>query len=262
MPTDGAVTHRSGLRWSRKDLLVAFALYCKTPFGKIHARNPEIIELSNAIARTPSALCMKMLNFASLDSSVTSTGRVGLKRSSIADREIWLELTADWATSSVLAETALNHAANPNLEPSVDGPGLPPTESGTDRKSLQKVRVGQTFFRSAVMSAYDGRCCVSGLSVPELLVASHIVPWSVDADNRMNPSNGLLLSAIHDRAFDQGIMTIDDDLQVMVSRAVSPTDEFFASVIKVFDGKSLTTPAKFAPNKDFLAYHREQIFVR
>ena len=53
--------------WTRDELLVAFNLYCKTPFGRLHQRNPEIIRLASALGRTPSALAMKLVNFASLD---------------------------------------------------------------------------------------------------------------------------------------------------------------------------------------------------
>ena len=74
----------------------------------------------------------------------------------------------------------------------------------------------------AVMSAYNGRCCITGLSLSGLLVASHIIPWSHDRDNRVNPRNGLLLSALHDKAFDTGLITIKDfDMTVRVSAVPS-----------------------------------------
>jgi predicted restriction endonuclease len=58
---------------------------------------------------------------------------------------------------------------------------------------------------------------MSGLSDSRLLIASHIVPWSSDKQIRLNPSNGLCLSAIHDRAFDKGLMTLSDDLKIVIS---------------------------------------------
>lgn len=62
------------LAWTRQQLLVAFSLYCQTPFGKLHSRNPEIIKYADLINRTPSALAMKLTNIASLDPAITSTG--------------------------------------------------------------------------------------------------------------------------------------------------------------------------------------------
>ena len=84
-----------GSRWTRQQLLVAFTLYCRLPFGRLHARNPEIIRIAQAIGRTPSALAMKLTNIASLDPEITSTGRSGLKRTSAADRAMWDEMQND-----------------------------------------------------------------------------------------------------------------------------------------------------------------------
>jgi putative restriction endonuclease len=78
------------------------------------------------------------------------------------------------------------------------------------------VRVNQQFFRAVVLAAYDGKGCVTGLAVPELLVASHIVSWAEDPKQRMNPRNGLCLNALHDRASDRRLM-FDADLKVRLS---------------------------------------------
>ena len=97
--------------------------------------------------------------------------------------------------------------------------------------------------------------------MPALLVASHIIPWSHDKLNRVNPKNGLLLSALHDKAFDAGLITIDDDLTVRVSRRhVGRRDNFFTTVIELYDGQPIYLPEKFGPDQEFLAYHRERIF--
>src|SRR5207248_1803837 len=85
---------------------------------------------------------------------------------------------------------------------------------GLERERLVRVRVNQHFFRATVLAAYDYKCCVTGIAVPELLVASHIVPWATDPKQRMNPRNGLCLNALHDRAFDRGLMFIAEDMTV------------------------------------------------
>jgi putative restriction endonuclease len=85
--------------WSRDQLLVAFYLYCQMPFGKMHRGNPEIIRLSEAIGRTPSALAMKLTNIASLDPAITGSGRKGLAGASAADRAMWDEMQANWENS-------------------------------------------------------------------------------------------------------------------------------------------------------------------
>ena len=92
--------------------------------------------------------------------------------------------------------------------------------AGKTRTSTVQTRVNQGFFRSAVISAYNRKCCVTGLDVPSLLVASHIKPWR-DSDpqtERTNPCNGLSLNSLHHEAFDDGIFTIDTDYRIWVSR--------------------------------------------
>ncbi|MEJ1958213.1 MAG: HNH endonuclease signature motif containing protein [Nitrosomonadales bacterium] len=79
-------------------------------------------------------------------------------------------------------------------------------------------------------------------------MASHIVPWRNDEENRLNPRNGLCLSMLHDKAFDVGIITIAEDMTVKVSRKqASNADHFFDSALFTYDGKPIALPAKFRP---------------
>lgn len=248
--------------WTRQELLVAFSLYCRLPFGRLHYRNPEIIQCAEAIGRTPSALAMKLVNIASLDPAITSTGRRGLQAASANDRAMWAEMTNDWERFAVECERAL--LATEAVSETVVEQAMPDYEDlpvGEDRVVRATTRIGQRFFRAAVMSAYNEQCCITGLSIPQLLIASHIVPWRRDTTNRTNPQNGLLLSALHDKAFDAGLLTINDDMTVRISRQrVASGGEFFASAVGSYDGRPIVLPEKFAPNRDFLAYHREHIF--
>ena len=242
-------------------MLVAFALYCRLPFGRLHHRNPEIIRFSEAIGRSPSALAMKLTNIASLDPAITSTGRAGLRAASANDRAMWDEMQSDWERFAIESEQAMSEVqvrAELDRETSQDDIS---DRVGEDRITQTTTRIGQNFFRSAVLSAYNGMCCITGLSLPTLLVASHIVPWRHDSANRVNPRNGLLLSALHDKAFDSGFITIRDDMTVQVSRKQNVSnDQFFSESIEYYDGKSISLPEKFTPGKEFLSYHREYIF--
>ena len=248
--------------WTRQQLLIAFDLYCRIPFGRITSRNPEIIRVAGLIGRSPASLSMKMGNIASLDPAITSTGRVGLRSASAADRAMWEEMNADWERFANEAQKALQNLQM--VGQSAVSEAIPEIEDsqreGIDRPVETTARVGQSFFRSAVLSAYSERCCITGLSVPGLLVASHIVPWSHDPVNRVNPRNGLLLSALHDRAFDAGLLTTNDDMTVRVSPAYSD-DGFFSTSVVAYHGQPIRLPEKFAPDREFLAYHREQVFL-
>lgn len=247
--------------WTRQQLLVAFALYCRLPFGRLHRRNPEIVRFAEAIERTPSALAMKLTNIASLDPEITSTGRAGLRGASAQDRAMWNEMHTDWEQFALETQQAI---AEITSEPVFDETYDPIDERlGKDRTVQTTARIGQNFFRRTILSAYNEQCCITGLSIPALLVASHIIPWRADKINRVNPKNGLCLSALHDKAFDSGLITINDDMTVQISKTHQvKNDPFFSESIEAYVGKPIRLPEKFSPDKKFLAYHREYIFQK
>ena len=259
MPQDMMTT----TRWTKEQLKLAFHLYCQLPFGRLHSRNPEIIQLAKLLGRTPGAVAMKLVNFASLDPAITNTGRTGLGNVASLDREVWAEFHADWEKLAVECEMLrrnLDHAPPPEDE--VDELLIPEDYSGETRRIVTEQRIKQYFFRRAVLSSYRGRCCMSGLSESRLLVASHIVPWSKDKANRLNPSNGLCLSAIHDRAFDKGLIALTDDFRIIVSAELKRLDEpFVKKVLVPLDGKLIEFPERFMPSVEFVSRHRAGLFV-
>ena len=120
-----------------------------------------------------------------------------------------------------------------------------------------QVRVNQARFRTAVLASYNATCCISGLQHDKLLIASHIIPWSKDAKNRLNPQNGLCLSALHDRAYDQGLITVMPDYTVRVSAALktAPINAFLQSSLIASDSTPIRLPDRFLPDPSFLAAH-------
>ena len=250
--------------WTKEQVKLAFHLYCQLPYGRIHGRNPEIIALAKVVGRTSDAIAMKMLNIASLDPAITSTGRVGLRGASALDREVWDEFHSDWERLAVecqLLRQQLDKNIVEDLEPESDEL-MPDDFTGETRQVITAQRIKQHFFRRAVLSSYRGRCCMSGLSEARLLIASHIVPWSKDKANRLNPSNGLCLSAIHDRAFDKGLITLTDDFKIVVSEELKLKDEpFIRKVLLPLNGRTIEPPERFAPQAEFIAWHRKELFV-
>lgn len=206
---------------------------------------------------------MKLTNIASLDPIITASGRVGLRSASAADREMWQEMKFSSASFAVECQNALIEAEKQASSEDVTPENRAIDRLGEDRVVQTTTRIGQSFFRETVLSAYNGRCCITGLSVPTLLVASHIVPWSRDELNRLNPRNGLALSALHDRAFDAGLITIDDDFTIRVSKNLAvQDDDFLEASIKLYQGRPIRLPEKFGIGEEFLAYHREHIFQK
>ncbi len=255
-------------KWTIDQLKIAFNLYCKMPFGKMHHRNSEIIKLAKLLGRTPSALAMKLVNFASLDPSITSTGRKGLENASAADRAIWDEFHDDWEKLALESQDLLSGLSGEQEtwsfpEEIEELEEIAEDYVGEMKTVLAKVRIKQSFFRKAVLSSYRSRCCMTGLSDERLLIASHIVPWSKDKKNRLNPRNGLCLSALHDRAFDKGIITVDSQMKIKVSAQIHSLseNEFARNSLLALEGKSIFLPEKFLPSVDFLSYHSNFIFL-
>ena len=251
-----------GTPWTREELEVAMNIYCTVAFGLFHARNPLIIEIAQKMERSPASLAMKLCNFASLDPVHQARGVKGLAGASQADREIWADFQDDWETHAYESEKKL--AALRGL-PVEQQAGISPLEipkEGIDRERIVRQRVNQHFFRSAVLAAYDSQCCITGLALPELLNASHIIPWAENAKTRVNPANGLCLNVLHDRAFDRGLIAISPKLRVMVSPAVhrlGKTAEVQKWLLD-FQDAPLRRPDRFAPDSEFLAWHREKRF--
>ncbi|MCB9421550.1 MAG: HNH endonuclease [Ardenticatenaceae bacterium] len=247
--------------WSRDELILAFNLYCKTPFGQIHNRNPNIIELANLISRTPSSVSWKLANFARLDPAIQARGLSGATHGSKKEKEIWDEFHQDWESLSFESEALGARLNNKNIEDSVvlDDIHLPRT--GKERETIVKVRVNQNFFRATVLAAYHFECCITGLNITSLLNASHIVPWSNDPKNRVNPRNGLCLNALHDRAFDRGLLTITEDYRVKISSIVKENvQSAVQDYLLKYDDVEINLPDKFIPDQELLKYHRTHIF--
>ena len=239
--------------WTREESILAINLYCKIPFGQMHASNKDVRELAALIDRSPSAVARKLGNFASFDPKLRERGVKGLTNSSKLDKLIWQEYMQHWDEAFISGERLLAQKKHSTIEQlnNIDLDNLP---QGKERESIVKVRVNQTLFRRMVLTNFNNRCCITGLDVPELLVASHILPWSRDQHNRLNPRNGLALNALHDKAFDCGLLTITPDLQIKISqRFYKAKDEpSIRENFIAYDGKLLLESQKFSPDGEFL----------
>lgn len=231
--------------------MLALELYARTPFGKMHRGNPDVIELAERLGRTPSSVAMKLANYASLDEGLN---RKGLQGASKADREIWAEFFRDPEAFLEAATSIIESQGEwPKPERSVEPAGV---FEGEDVTRLVKVRKNQSAFRAMVLSAYDSRCALTGIDAPKLLIASHIVPWRSNEKIRLDPRNGICLNPLHDRAFDAGLITLNDDLTVRCSPKLSVPND----VRSLFEGKAARPPEKFHPLPEYLEYHRDEIF--
>src|SRR5258708_516845 len=169
------------VKWTREHFLIALNLYCKLPFGKLHKGNPIIVETAVKMGRTPNSLAMKLCNFASLDPVQRARGIRGLPGATKQDRAMWDEfqshLSALGSESEQLLHDLFTHDEAKEVDfLARDKVRLVAPTGPTEFRASVKVRRGQQFFRQAVLTAYDVRCCVSCINVPPLLVASHVKP--------------------------------------------------------------------------------------
>ena len=251
--------------WSREETIVAFNVYCKVPFKSSSKTNPTIIKYANIIGRSPSALNMKVGNFGRLDPELKKQGIVGLGNGSKLDEIIWNEFNGNWDSLAQESELLIAKYYNKSIEETtqinLEDFNIP---LGKEREALVKQRVNQGFFRSTILSSYNIKCCITGLSIPDFLVASHIIPWSKDDKNKLNPHNGLCLNSIHDKAFDKGFITITSDYKIKVSeyfKEFKKDDAIFDLFLK-YDNKSMILPDRFSPSSDFLDYHYQNMYKK
>jgi len=259
--------NKTGVKWNRDETILAFDLYCRTPFGKIRYNNPDITELAQLLGRTPGAVALKMQNLAHFDPKLRKRNVTAMAHGSKLDSKIFNEFCNDWNELSYQAQVLRAKLQGRDLTEMMENVGdLDSVPAGLYKEQLIKTRVGQHFFRMAVLNSYGNRCCVTGLKKPELLIASHIKPWNVSDERteRTNPSNGLCLNSLHDRAFDKGFITIDQQYRIVISERLkdvpmdSKTKDWFWS----YEKHQILLPDKFLPGKDFIEYHNDVVFQR
>lgn len=262
------------VRWTREHELIALNLYGKLPFGQFHHNNSAIMDVAARMGRSPGSLAMKLSNLASLDPVQRARGIRGLSGASQQDREMWKEFHHEIESLGPESEQLLHDLFTKDNNREVDflernkvriERTRKPPSGPTETKSSVRVRRGQQFFRQTVLNCYGVSCCISGINVPRLLVASHIKPWRDFPDLRLDPRNGLCLSALHDAAFDAGLITLDKNLGVVLSpklKSFLPSKSLNQNFVR-FEGKPIRLPEKIAePSPAFIDYHRKKIFQK
>lgn len=128
-----------------------------------------------------------------------------------------------------------------------------------NRKIEVEQRLKQSVFRQRIIQNFEGKCCLSGISEEELLVASHIVPWAKRIDTRLDPANGLLLYWSYDRLFDKGFISFDDSLRVVVSLLAASCSTPLCAILEPLNGQQARAPVRWTIKPEYLAYHRAEV---
>lgn len=249
--------------WTYEEHILAYNLYCKIPFTKINSTYPPVKELAKIIGRTSGSVAMKLANFARLDPYQQARNVSGLSQGAKGEEVVWNEFNDNWEELVYKSEQILARYKNNPIEISSDIPTIDLPPEGKEREVIIKARVNQSFFRKSVIASYNFKCCITNIAIPELLVAGHIIPWSISKEHRTNPANGLCLNALHDKAFDKGLITITPDYEIRLSKGLFSKvnkldiDNFFLP----YNNKKMYLPQKFHPLKEFLEYHNDNIFL-
>ena len=255
------ISRSTSRRWTREESIIVFNLYLRIPFKDSNKSHPDVRYVAKLVNRSPDAVNMKIGNFGSLDPELRKRGIRGLRNASRLDQEVWNEFHADW--QGLIEESERLIDAKARTLGLLRHTSEDVKEGGIDKIAARRVREDQHLFRAAILSAYENKCCITGIDIPSLLVASHIKPW-VDSDKteRLNPQNGLCLNALHDRAFDRGIISMADDCSVLVSSQIGRSaNDSVRKWLLDYNGRIISLPSRFQPRPDFLAWHRDNVFI-
>ena len=126
---------------------------------------------------------------------------------------------------------------------------------GEEKKALTKIRINQSVFRELLLKRYSS-CCLCNVNDKNFLVASHIKPWAKsNSEEKLDVNNGLLLCPNHDRLFDKGYISFDNDGRILISNNLSHNNLIYMNIrenMKI----NITDEAK-----KYMKYHRENIFI-
>lgn len=251
--------------WTKDELILSLNLYLKLPFGKLHSGTPEIIHLANLIGRTAGSVAMRLNNFANVDPYHQQRGIVGLSGGKRQVEPIWREFIDNKEELLFESERILAQLEHKTIEDKFSDV-LTGVEhlKGEYKVREVKTRVNQNVFRQIVVANYSGKCAVSGIDIPDLLVASHIVPWSKNEEERLNPENGICLSALFDRAYDKGYIGINENFEILLSNELKKKskEEYHSKYFAPLSGLQIILPKKYYPKRDFLQYHLDTIFKK
>jgi len=251
--------------WSREELILAFNLYLKLPFGKMHTRTPEVQELGILLGRSVNSIAIRLTNFAACDPYHQNRGVKGMVGGLKQCQPIWDEFAQNrdsllFESEQILAERETGSIEIKYKDLLADISHL----KGETKIREVKTRVNQDVFRQIVLANYNRRCAITGIDIPDLLFASHIIPWSKNEEHRLNPENGICLSALYDKAYDKGIIGINKNYEIILSTTLKKKKEtlFFKNYFASIENLKINQPIKYLPRKDFLEYHLDTIFLK
>ena len=246
--------------WTDEELILTLDLYFKLPFGRLNKSTPEVKQLANLIGRTDNSVALRLVNYAACDPYIRETGRTGMTSGVGKCMPFWNYFSNNKEELFLRAEEIKAKLIQKPIEQLLS---LSPNDFiGKERETVIRQRVNQNSFRSMILANYNEKCAITGISLPQLLIASHIIPWADNVNERLNPENGICLSPLYDKAFDKVLIGIRTDYTFIISKELKEyhNEEFYTLNFANVENKLISLPEEHAPNKTFLEYHLEHIF--
>ena len=206
-------------KWTDNDFLLAMNLYTKLRYGQFNYNNPDVINLANLIEKSPGAVAFKLVHLSRSDPEHRERVK-GLTNPGKNAVEMYNRFVNNWDEMLYQSEVLLASYQNKRVEDLItekyDVLDMLNGKEGINIENIVKTRVNQSLFRKVVLNNYYSSCTVCGLNIESLLVASHILKWSESSKERLNPTNGLCLCNIHDKAFENGYIGIMENYQIVI----------------------------------------------
>ena len=248
--------------WTDEEMILALNLYFKLPFGRLNRTTPEVIELATLIGRTNNSVALRLVNYAACDPYIRNTGRTGMTSGMDKCMPYWEQYSNNKEELFLKAEEIKAKLVKKPLEQLLS---LTPEDFiGKERECVIRQRVNQSSFRTMILANYNETCAISGICIPQLLIASHIIPWADNENERLNPENGICLSPLYDKAFDKGFIGIRPDYTIAISNELKEykNKEFYTSFFSPIENQMINLPEEHHPNISFLEYHLNTIFSK
>lgn len=220
--------------------------------------------MARVIGRTPASIAYKLMNFTSFDQERQKKGNKGKEGAGKLDEIVWNEYLSEWEKLANDSTEILSKIQSRPIEEIITMEEDRVDYMGKEREQIIKIRINQYDFRQRILASYNDKYCITGIDIPDVLVASHIIPWSINEKERLNPRNGLCLNSLHDKAFDKGLLTITPNFRVCLSKRIMEKkshnihQEFFGQ----FDNKSIALPDRYLPDTNFLIWHNTNVFEK
>ena len=241
--------------WTEDETLFLFKIFLTEPVQSLPVSSPRIQELARTLNRKPGSIHRKLADIYSNEPSYIESGRKQTNCAKLVS-EIWNDLYSDCESTMKRMDVAYESVTGlDNGEIIIDydiSPGLDVPVEATRRK-------GQQVFRLRVAHNFEYRCCITGIAIPCLMVASHIKAWSESTPKeRTDPGNGLYLNRLHDCLFDRHMMTVDEDMRIEYADSLRSgnSDDTYEVFFGRYEGMRIHEPVCNSVNNAYMDEHR------